>query len=313
MRSALAALAATLVLTGCASDGTSGGGRILGETLTVYALLPDTATARQIIDGQKRALAEAGGRSGVFKVNFAADFLDPEDPEQVADTTREAIRDLQIAVAVADLDSATARTTVPLLNEAGVLHLSPGATLPGYATDPRWQPSQKRTFATLAPNDAAQAAAIADAARPPVLLESEPDSVLAAELRGRLRLTTDPAKARTVVYAGSDPDNARAVIGDLVREGVAASRILVPEALLRSGFELPSGVRALTSAPAPTVEIPGGCASRYTQLGYDAMKSVLAAIATAGERASDRRRLADTWLAAYEAPSAFELVSDAGC
>ena len=315
MRRALAALAATVLLSGCASEGTAGGGRIVGETLTVYALLPNTQVARQIIDGQKLALAEAGGRSGRFKVNFAVDLLDRDEPEKIADTVREAIHDLQIAAAVSDLDSSTARTTVPLLNAGGILHLSPGATFPGFLTDARWQPSPKRTFAPLAPNDAAQAAALVEIARPPVLVEAEPDSVLATELRRRLRgkLTTDPARAGTAIYAGSDAENARVALGSLARE-MPANRILVPEALLRAGFEPPEGARAMTSAPAPTIRLPGDrCATRYSQLGYDAMKSILAAIEQAGERANNRRTLADTFLASYRAPSTFEVVTGTSC
>jgi ABC-type branched-subunit amino acid transport system substrate-binding protein len=75
----------------------------------------------------------------------------------------------------------------------------------------------------------------------------------------------------------------------------------------------------MTSAPAPTIgpafqQRFGRCATRYAQLGYDAMKSLLAAIAKAGERANDRRVLTETWLAsAKTSDAAFELVSDAGC
>lgn len=329
MRRALAALAALASLTGCASEGTAGGGRIVGETLTVYSLLPDTPVARDIIDGEKLALAQAGGQAGSFKVNFAVDHLAQDDTEKVADTIREAIHDLQIVAAISDLDSETARTTIPLLNAGGILHLSPGATYPGFVAafpgaaedEPaRWQPSPKRTFASLAPSDLAQAQAIAEAAEPPVLIEAEPDDVLGAELRRRLRgkLTDDGLLARTAVYAGSDVENARGVLEPLRREAPRA-RIVVPESLLRAGVELPSGVRAMTSAPAPTIgdafqQRFGRCATRYAQLGYDAMKSVLDAIETAGERANDRRVLADTWLAANKDRSqAFELVADAGC
>ncbi len=328
MRPALAAVAA-LCLAGCASEGTAGGGRVVGETLTVYSLLPDTPVARDIIDGEKLALAEAGGRSGAFKVNFAVDHLTPDDPEKVAGTVREAIHDLQIVTAIADLDSSTARTTIPLLNAGGILHLSPGATYPGFVAtfagapkdEPsRWQPSRQRTFAPLAPIDPAQAQAIAEVARPPVLVESEPDDVLGAELRRRLRgkLTDDGLRARTVVYAGTDPENARGVLESLRREAPQA-RIILPEALVRAGLEVPDGARVMTSAPAPTMDAAfrerfGRCATRFAQVGYDAMKSVLAAVEAAGERANDRGHLARTWLAANKAPSdAFELIEDPGC
>jgi ABC-type branched-subunit amino acid transport system substrate-binding protein len=337
IRATAAALAAlALGLTACSSEGTSGGGQIVGETLTVYSLLPDTPVAQQIIDGEKLALSEAGGRAGKFKVNFSVDHLDRTDLDAVAETARETTRDLQVIAVIGDLDSETARETIPLFNEAGLLHLSPGAKYPGFvasfpgapADEPeRWRPSVRRTFAPLAPTDPAQAVAIAEAARGPVLIETEPGQALADELRRRLGgvLTDDPAKARTVVYAGSDPENARGVIEGLHREAPRA-RILLDEALLRAGLEMPDGVRArfVTSAPAPdpaladrVQQATGRCASRFTQLGHDAMKSVLTAIAGLGDDARDRGKVAAAWFKAdppaRTATTPFELVSDAGC
>ena len=47
---------------------------MIGETLTVYSLLPAPASglARDIVDGERLALREAGGRAGAFKVTFAS-------------------------------------------------------------------------------------------------------------------------------------------------------------------------------------------------------------------------------------------------
>lgn len=332
MRAALAALAATVSLAGCGSQETAGGGRVVGNTLVVYSLLADTPVARDIVDGEKLALAEFGGISGELRVGFAVDRQDPGDREKLADTMREAIRDPQIAAAIADLDSQTARTSIPLLNAAGILHLSPGATYPGFvATYPgapadepgRWQPSGHRTFAPLAPIDPAQAEAIAAVARAPVLVEAEADDLLGAEVRRRLkgRLTADPRRARTVVYAGTDTENAAGVVRSLASEAPRA-RILLPEALLRAGMKIPAGAdaRFLTSAPAPGAAFAdrfeerfGRCATRFARLGYDAMRSVVAAIERVGRRARNRRRLADAWLADHRPATTFELVRGAGC
>lgn len=335
MTRALAAALAALALgaLGCGSEGTSGGGQIVGETLTVYSLLPDTPVAREIIDGEKLALQEAGGRAGDFKVNYAVDHLDRSDPAAVLETARETMRDLQVIAVIGDLDSVTARETIPLFNEAGILHLSPGATYPGFvasypgapADEPgRWQPSKRRTFAPLSPTDPAQAAAIAEAARGRVLIESEPGEVLAGDLRRRLagRLTEDASRAGTVVYVGSDAENARGVLDSLRREAPRAT-VLLDEALLRAGLEIPVGSRArfLTSAPAPGAALDalaqkslGHCATRFTAVGYRAMKSVLAAIGTLGDRARDRTKLAAAWFAANPAPgAAFEIITREAC
>lgn len=339
MRRLLAALAATLTLSACGADAAEqvrGGGRVFGEALTISSLLPATRVAQDIVDGQKLALARAGGTAGPYRINFAAKVLRASGRTAIANAAREVLRDPQIVAAIADLDSGSARVSIPLFNESGILHLSPGATYPGFVAafpgapegEPeRWQPGQARTFASLAPNDLAQVEAIARLARPPVLVEAEADDVLATRLRARLRgrLTTDPARARTVVYAGGDPESARGVVEALAREAPRA-RILLPEGLLRSGLEIPDGVRArfLTSAPAPDAAFAeefrarfGRCASRFARLGHDAMSGVLAAIRTSGARAAERARVAEAWFAS-EAPARaarapFELVSSSGC
>ena len=332
MRRALAALALALGLAGCGSDATEGGGRVAGDNLVIYSFLPDTPVARDIVDGEKLAIAEAGGRAGDFTINFAVAHQPEGGDERIASATREIVHDLQISAVIGDLGSQTARTTIPLFNAAGILHVSPGATYPGFVAafpggpedEPeRWQPARERTFAPLAPIDPVQAEAIARLARPPVLIEAEPEDVLAEDLRRRLqgRLTSSPRRARTVVYAGSDPDNARGVIESLSREAPRA-RILLPEALLRAGLELPEGVNArfLTSAPAPDAELAssfqerfGRCATRFARLGHDAMASLIDTIEKLGDRARERPLLAETWIRDNPPPSAFEAVRSAAC
>lgn len=334
MRRALAALAAAvaLPLAGCGSPTTEGGGRVAGDNLVVYSFLPDTPVARDIVDGEKLAIAEAGGRAGDFTINFAVAHEPRGRAGKVASAVREIVHDLQISALIGDLDSRTARTTIPLFNAAGILHLSPGATYPGFVADfpgapenepERWQPSRRRTFAPLAPIDPVQADAIARLARPPVLVEAEADDLLADELRRRLggRLTTDPRRARTVVYAGSDPENARGVLESLARESPRA-RILLPEALLRAGLEVPDGVdaRFLTAAPAPGAELArsfqerfGRCATRYARLGHDAMASLIETIEKLGDRARERPLLAETWIRDNPPPTAFEAVRSGSC
>lgn len=332
MRSALAALAAAVALAGCGSESTEGGGRVAGDNLVIYSFLPDTPVARDIVDGERLAIAEAGGRAGDFTVNFAVAHEPRSGPERIATAAREVIGDLQISAVIGDLDSETARTTIPLFNAAGILHVSPGATYPGFVAafpggpkdEPqRWQPARRRTFAPLAPIDPLQAEAIAGMARPPVLVEAEPDDLLAGELRRRLagRLTNSPRRARTVVYAGTDPDSARGVIESLAREAPRA-RILLPEALLRAGLEIPEGVNArfLTSAPAPGAAFSqafrdrfGRCASRFAQLGHDAMAALIETIEKLGDRARERPLLAETWIRDNPPPAVFEAVRSQPC
>ena len=71
---ALAALA--LVLAGCGAsndEGISGGGKVIGRTVTVYSLTTDPGGAgRDFVDAEKLALADAGGRAGALAVNFTS-------------------------------------------------------------------------------------------------------------------------------------------------------------------------------------------------------------------------------------------------
>ena len=314
MRRATAALAAALALAGCGDvGGIRDGGRVVGEALTIYSVLPPGDVARDVIDAEKLALEEARGRVGIYAVNYAAVLLRPDDDLQVANQARRAIRDPQAVAVIGDLDSETARLTIPLYDAAGVVHLSPGATYPGFvargeAGEPeRWSPSGRRTFIPLSPSDDAQAVAIAEAARGRVAIETDaaPDARALADAvsarLGRDRVTQDPARAGTIVYAGDDPETLRALLDD----APADVRVLAPEQLLRAGSTVRDRrLRYLLAAPPPT---PGFAAAferrygrapgRFAQLGYDAAREVLAAIRTAGDGGANRRQaIADALL-----------------
>ena len=78
--------------------------------------------------------------------------------------------DTQTAAVIGTIDSEGARASIPLLNEAGFLHVSLGAGYPGFTgrvgpDEPeRWFPSGGRTFARLVGDDRAQARALVRAA-----------------------------------------------------------------------------------------------------------------------------------------------------
>ncbi|MDP9385434.1 MAG: hypothetical protein M3P50_09410, partial [Actinomycetota bacterium] len=183
-----AALAALGLAAGCGeTEGISRGGNVIGDTLTVYSVVPQPGdgVARDLVDGERLALREGGARAGPFKVNFAS--LDEtrgereaaELPGAVASTVRQAITDPQIIAAIADLGDDTARISVPLFNSAGILHVSPGVTYPGFLREvgpgepERWYPAGERTFFPLVPDAAAEARALAGALEGRVLVEQE--------------------------------------------------------------------------------------------------------------------------------------------
>jgi hypothetical protein len=136
----VAALAA-----GCGTskdEGISGGGKVIGRTVTVYSIVPDpSGTGRDSVDGEKLALSDANGRAGALAVNFSS--LDPGDgsDEPEAEAVRRAINDPQIIAAIAPATP----VTVPLFNAAGILQVAPGGDL-ALATDERANPSGRPTL-----------------------------------------------------------------------------------------------------------------------------------------------------------------------
>ena len=147
-RALLGLIAATLLLAGCggttSEGGISGGGKVIGRTVTVYSLTSDPAGAnRDFVDAEKLALSDAGGRAGALSVNFSSLDLGPDETLQ-AQAARRAIADPQIIAAIVDANT----VTVPLFNAAGLLQVAPGGDA-RLASDPNELPSGKRTVAAL--------------------------------------------------------------------------------------------------------------------------------------------------------------------
>jgi branched-chain amino acid transport system substrate-binding protein len=331
-----AALAAAAALAGCgALQDVTRGGRVIGDTLTVYSLLPQPGQghARDIVDAEKLALFDAGGTAGPYAINFISisegEAGGDAVGKKVALALRDAIADPQITAMIGPAGSGTATATVPLLNAAGILEVTPGAGYAGFTEEvrpgepERWQPSGRRTFARLAGHDGEQARALLAAAAeasgrsaPRVLIEREPGAIagaLVAALRAAgARVVEDPARADAVVYAGEDVETAAGVADSLAREA-PGTPVVLPDALTRAGVaaRLSGPARRsavlVSSAPEPGStpalrrfeqrfrERFGRAPGPYAAVGYEAMRSVLAAIARAGERAGWRQAVIDSY------------------
>jgi len=143
------ALLAVLALAGCggasSESGISGGGKVLGKTVTVYSLTSDPGTTgRDFVDGEKLAISDAGGRAGELLVNFNSLDLGGDDRGDQGQAVRRAINDPQIIAAIVDATD----VTVPLFNAAGILQVAPGGdeTL---ESDPNELPSGKPTVGAV--------------------------------------------------------------------------------------------------------------------------------------------------------------------
>jgi branched-chain amino acid transport system substrate-binding protein len=176
---ALAALAVlALALPACgAEEPETTGGQVLGDTLTVYSSLPLRGDSRtdgeDALNGIKLALAQAGGKAGRFNVNLVSlDDSTPDserwEPGQVAANARRAAQDRATIAYIGELDTGASAISVPILNEAGMLQVSPGDTLTGLTrpesadkgAPDRYYPSGNRNFARVVPADNVQAAAV---------------------------------------------------------------------------------------------------------------------------------------------------------
>jgi hypothetical protein len=138
------ALLVALALAGCGSkdEGISGGGKVIGRTVTVYSIVKDpSGTARDLVGGEKLALSQAGGRAGALSVNFSALDAGDGSDEATAEAVRRAINDPQIIAAVTDATP----ITVPLFNAAGILQVATGGDL-ALAHDEHANPSGRPTL-----------------------------------------------------------------------------------------------------------------------------------------------------------------------
>ncbi|HYM44563.1 MAG TPA: branched-chain amino acid ABC transporter substrate-binding protein [Solirubrobacteraceae bacterium] len=170
------ALAATAVLGASGCGGVSGAASSQGNQLAVYSSLPlqgpSGAISKQIVNGEKLALYDSGGQAGQFKVSYASlDDSNPAsgrwDPGVTASNAKTAAEDPSTIAYLGDYDSTATAISLPLVNAAGILQVSPASPYGGLTSSldagqdepERFYPTGKRNFARLEPGDQKQAQA----------------------------------------------------------------------------------------------------------------------------------------------------------
>jgi branched-chain amino acid transport system substrate-binding protein len=172
----LAAATPVAVATGCGGIGVSATAANVSNQLTVYSSLPlqgpSGEDSKQIVGGEKLALAQAGGHVGQFKVGYYS--LDDSntttgqwDPGVTAADAKTAAQDTTTIAYLGDYDSGATAVSLPLINSAGILQVSPASPYVGLTSaqdagqdEPeRFYPTGRRTFGRLMPADPVQAGA----------------------------------------------------------------------------------------------------------------------------------------------------------
>jgi branched-chain amino acid transport system substrate-binding protein len=172
----LAALAAAVpAVAGCGGVGISGASEATGN-LAIYSSLPlqgpSAPISREIVNGERLALSQAGGQVGPLKVGYVSlDDANPKtgelDPAATSTDARTAAQDTSTIAYLGELGSEATAVSLPLINAAGILQVSPGSPYIGLTSSldagqdepERFYPSGKRNFGRLALGDGAQAIA----------------------------------------------------------------------------------------------------------------------------------------------------------
>lgn len=201
------------------SSSSSGGG---GKNVTIYSSLPldptDRAQSEDVINGEKLALQQVNSKVGPCTIKYTS--LDDStaqagqwDPGQTSANARKAAADKSAIVYLGEFNSGASVISIPILNQAGLMQISPSNTALALTKNPGpegkgapgiYYPTGKRTYARVVPADHIQGAALADwMAQLGVkkLYEANDKQVYGA---GVAKTTADAAKMHGIQVVGND-------------------------------------------------------------------------------------------------------------
>jgi branched-chain amino acid transport system substrate-binding protein len=175
----LATLALVPAFAGCGGISNSPASQNVGEQLTIYSSLPlqgpSAAISKQIVGGEKLALSNANGHVGELTVSYVSlDDSNPTtgawDPGVTATNAKSAAQDPTTIAYIGELNSGATAVSLPLINAAGILQVSPSSPYVGLTSSldagqdepERFYPTAKRNFGRVAPGDPVQGEAQVD-------------------------------------------------------------------------------------------------------------------------------------------------------
>lgn len=149
----------------------------VADPFTIYSSLPLQGDSRpqseDIVRAMQMALEDYGGKAGDHAITYVSlDDAPPDgfswEPEVVEANARRAAGDSQAIAYLGEFNSFASAFSIPILNEAGLLQVSPSNTYVGLTRsegaiegDPdRFYPTGKRTYGRVIPADHLQAAAV---------------------------------------------------------------------------------------------------------------------------------------------------------
>lgn len=175
---------ALAVVVGCKTEpgGGSSTGEGASEKIVIVSSLPRTGSAKgqtdTIVNGIKMAIEEAGGKAGPFKVEYR-DWDDSTaaqgawTAEMEENNAKKAAADKDVMVYIGPFNSGAAMISMPLLNEADLLMISPANTWPGL-TKPdigapdepqKYRPTGRKNYTRTVPTDDLQGKVAAEWAK----------------------------------------------------------------------------------------------------------------------------------------------------
>ncbi|MFO0783381.1 MAG: branched-chain amino acid ABC transporter substrate-binding protein [Phycisphaerales bacterium] len=149
------------------------------KTLKIVSSLPRTGSANaqttSITNGIRIAIQERGGQVDGYTIVYEdMDDASPQkgnwDPQVESANAKKAVKDPQVVGYIGTYNSGAAKIAMPILNEAGLVMVSPGNTYPGLtkpgtgeANEPMvYRPSGKVTYFRVVPTDDLQGALAAE-------------------------------------------------------------------------------------------------------------------------------------------------------
>jgi len=175
---------AVSLLVGACQNNPSASSAASGNTVKIVSSLPMTGSSlgisQSIVNGIKQAIAQTNSTAcnGKLKIDYEA--LDNAtaaagkwDPAQETGNANTAVADRTVVAYIGTFNSGAAKLSIPILNQANLVMVSPANTYPGLtkqgkgeANEPNvYYPNGKRNFARVVPADDLQGSAAANFAK----------------------------------------------------------------------------------------------------------------------------------------------------